>query len=297
MIQALIKKITNKFADAVKQKQDPIQYTDPVQEKILTQLYRTKAETGAHLPDLKEVGWKHYSQTDEDGILHYLFSVLGTTNKKSVEICAGNAKECNTINLIANHFWNGLLIDGNPNNVKEGKNWLDIYPKTYVYPPEYICKWITRDNINQLIEEKGFNGEVDLLSIDVDGVDYWLWEAIDCISPRVVVAEYQQHLGPDRSWTVPYKEDFSAWDHPTEGWLPNYAGASLAALTKLANKKGYKLVGCNSLCFNAFFVRRDVEKSELLKEVEVKDCFFHERAKWSMQKRFASISKMEWVEI
>ncbi len=82
MIQALIKKITNKFTDAVKQTQDPIQYTDPVQEKILTQLYRTKIETGAPLPDLKEVGWKHYSQTDEDGILHYLFSVLGTTNKK-----------------------------------------------------------------------------------------------------------------------------------------------------------------------------------------------------------------------
>jgi hypothetical protein len=297
MYNKFITKLKRIFKSTQQSCYSQINYTDPVQEKILTEIYHSRILSNLPLPSLREVGWKHYSQTDEDGILHYLFSIIGTFNKQSVEICAGNAKECNTINLILNHFWTGLLIDGNSNLVKEGKGWLDIYPKTYVYPPAYVCEWITRDNINQLIEAKGFKGEIDLLSIDIDGVDYWLWEAIDCISPRVVVAEYQQHLGPDRSWTVPYKEDFSAWDHPTEGWLPNYAGASLAALTKLANKKGYKLVGCNSLCFNAFFVRRDVEKSELLKEVEVKDCFYHERAKWSMQKRFASISQMEWVEI
>lgn len=296
-MKKLLNKIVEKIANAVQAKSDPVVYTDPVQEKNLSYHYQYLVKNNLSLPRLNEVGWKHYSQTDEDGILHFIFSIIGVTNKKCVEICASNAQECNTINLILNHYWTGLLFDGNKTNVDRGKAWLSTHRKSYVNIPKFLCEWITTSNINNLLVDNGFGGEIDLLSLDVDGVDYWLLEAIKEVSPRVIVLEYQQHLGPERSCTVPYQESFSAWDYPTTGWLPNYAGASLMAFKKLCDKKGYKLVGCNALCFNAFFIRRDADPLNLIPEVTVESCFHHPRVQWSIENRFPSVKDLPWVNI
>ena len=156
-------------------------------------------ESGSDLPDLRQLGFKVFSQTDEDGILLYIFSIIGTATKKSVEICAGDGIECNTANLIINHGWHGLLVDGNSALVKKGIAFYRNHPQTIVYPPTFVHSWITRDNINDILNKNGFKGEIDLLSLDMDGVDFWIWQAINIIEPRVVVVEYQDIIRPRES--------------------------------------------------------------------------------------------------
>jgi len=252
--------------------------------------------SGRSLPPLHEVGFKAFSQTDEDGILLYIFSIIGTLNKSSVEICAGNGIECNTANLIINHGWNGLLIDGNRTLVRQGQRFYRQHPNTHIYPPTFIHSWITRDNVNSVIKTHGFDGDIDLLSIDMDGVDYWIWDAIQVVSPRVVVVEYQDIIGPDRSLTIPYEEHFNAKKYPTTRGMPNFCGASLPAFVKLAKTKGYRLVGCNHYGFNAFFVKNPLGEHQIPR-VEVHECFKHPKVLWGMQKRFPSVRDFPWVEV
>lgn len=118
---------------------------------------------------------------------------------------------------------------------------------------------------------KGFLGSIDLLSIDIDGMDYWIWEAIRVISPRVVVVEYQTSWHSEESVTVPYNEGFRADGDYT------YAGASLLAFVRLGKKRGYRLVGCERYCFNAFFLRNGVGE-EIFPEVTVAECLRHPKA-------------------
>lgn len=123
-----------------------------------------------------------------------------------------------------------------------------------------LCAFLTVENLADTITGAGVPAGLDLLSIDVDGVDYWLWESLTCVSPRVVVIEYNASFGPHRSITVPYESGFDRVEkHPSTF----YHGASLSALAKLGAKKGYSLVGCDSNGVNAFFVRNDLIKSPL----------------------------------
>jgi hypothetical protein len=258
--------------------------------------YQQLVAAGHPLPRLGDVGFQCFSQTDEDGILLFLFAVLGTTNKLCAEICAGNGIECNTANLILNHGWHGLLVDGNQRKVERGKRFYAKSPHTYVYPPQFIHSWVTRDNVNALFRENGLEGEIDLLSLDLDGIDYWAWDAIEAVQPRVVVVEYQDCLGPDRAWTVPYADDFSASAYPTTNSLPNFCGASLPAFVKLGRRKGYRLVGVNRLGFNAFFVKSG-EGDALLPEIDARECFGHPKVVWGMRERFPTVKDLPWVEV
>lgn len=259
-------------------------------------MYRSLVASGVRLPHLSEVGFQAYSQTDEDGILLFIFSLIGATNKKCVEICAGNGIECNTANLIINHGWTGLLVDGDSSLVRQGQEFYRRHKATCVYPPIFVCSWITRDNVNEVLKKNGCEGEIDLLSIDVDGVDYWLWDAIDVIDPHVVVVEYQDIIGPEKALTVPYKDDFNAYEYPTTRGWPNFCGASLPAFVKLAKKKGYRLVGCSRYEVNAFFIRMGLGEKEL-PEISISDCFKHPKAIWGMKERFPTVKDFPWVEV
>lgn len=273
-----------------------LQYPDAATQLQLKLFYRNFAESGNALPGLSEVGFKAFSQTDEDGILLYIFSIIGTVNRKSVEVCAGNGIECNTANLIINHGWHGLLVDGNELLVKQGQDFYRKNPHTYVFPPKFVHAWITRDNINRVIRDNGFEGEIDLLSVDMDGVDYWIWEAIEAIEPRVVVVEYQDIIGPDKALTVPYSENFNAYEHPTTLGIPNFCGASLPAFTKLAKTKGYRLVGSNRYGYNAFFIKNPFGESKI-PEIPIKDCFKHPKVIWGIKERFPTVEDFPWVEV
>jgi hypothetical protein len=278
------------------QRSASIQYPDAASQLQLQLTYRALKESGSALPDLSQVGFKAFSQTDEDGILLYIFSIIGCATKKSVEICAGNGIECNTANLIINHGWHGLLVDGNEALVKEGLEFYKRNPHTYVYPPTFVHSWITRDNVNKVINKNEFEGEIDLLSLDLDGVDYWIWSAINSIEPRVAVVEYQDIIGPDKALTVPYNDSFNAYEYPTSLGMPNFCGASLPAFVKLAETKGYRLAGCNRYGYNAFFIKNPLGEKEI-PGINIRDCFKHPKVLWGMKERFPTVKDFPWVEV
>lgn len=198
-----------------------------------------------------------------------IFSLLGTTNRKVLEICAGDGTECNAANLIVNHGWDGLLFDGDAQNIAHGRAFYATCRSTCVAPPKLVDAWISAENINDLVIS--FSGPIDLLSLDLDGNDYWIWKALNCVQPRVVVVEFNTSCGPEKSISMSYK--VTRFDYRLDLSVQPYrCGASLAAFAKLARAKGYRLVGVQSLGFNAFFVR-DGLGEELLPERSALDCF------------------------
>jgi hypothetical protein len=264
---------------------------DQVTQRSLYMQYRQLATDSPDiLPDLRDTYFRAYSQNGEDGILLFLFAVLGATTRISVEICAADGIQCNSANLIINHGWDGLLVDGNERLVERGRKFYASCPDTLICPPIFRHAWVTAENVNELVASAGFGSEVDLLSLDLDGVDYWIWKALDAISPRVVVVEYQDIWGPTESKTVPYRPDFSG----DAGF--NYQGASLLAFVKLAREKGYRLVGTERLGFNAFFVREDVG-AHILPAVDHNDSFAHRKVREGMKNRLWQVNQLEWVDV
>jgi len=245
------------------------------------------------LPGFGDIEFRNYSQNGEDGILWYIFSLVGTRNKECVEICAGSGQQCNCANLIIDHGWTGLLFDGNEELIRLGNEFYKAGPDTFVYPPRLVHAWVTAENVNTLIASNGIQGEIDLLSLDIDGVDYWLWDAIDVISPRVVVAEIQAIWGCDKSVTVPYSPDFKAEFCNGFGI---YSGASLPAFVKLGKKKGYRLIGCQRYGFNAFFLREDVGR-DVFPEIDPEQCFYHPFTRWAYDELRPMVLERPWQEV
>ncbi|MCG9891872.1 MAG: hypothetical protein MH252_12435 [Thermosynechococcaceae cyanobacterium MS004] len=200
-----------------------------------------------------------FSQWGEDGILQYLLRNIMISHKIFVEFGVENYTESNTRFLLINNNWSGLVIDGNLENIAYIKH----DPIYWQYNLKAVNSFITKDNINQLFLDNGIHGEIGLLSVDIDGNDYWVWQAINSINPVIVVSEYNFRFGATRAVTIPYEAAFVR----TQAHHSNiYYGASLKALCLLANKKGYSFVGCNSAGNNAFFVRNDL-KPDSLKEL------------------------------
>ena len=206
--------------------------------------------------DIDDAEFKVFSQWGEDGILQHLLHHVDISRNIFVEFGVENYTESNTRFLLMNNNWAGLVIDGNPNNIDFIKN-DDIY---WRHNLKAEAAFITKDNINDLIRRNGISGEIGLLSIDIDGNDYWVWEAIDIVLPSVVVIEYNSRFGPERAVTIPYDAGFVQL---AEHYSGLYFGASLAALCLLGKRKGYSFVGCNTAGNNAFFVRTESKPSGL----------------------------------
>lgn len=260
---------------------------------ILRNQYRQLAAQKLPLPRLDEVGFRVFSESDEDGILHYIFALAGTTNKRLVDIGAAALGGSNSANLIIHDGWTGLLVEGDAARVEEMARRYAECPDTSNYPPRCVSAWVTAENINGVIRDGGVTGEIDLLCIDIDGIDYWLWKAIDVVSPRVVVVEYQCIWGPERSVTVPYDPHFKPG---FEGRYGIYNSASLAAFVKLGRQKGYRLVGSHRYGYNAFFVRDDLDRA-LLPEVQARACFTHPFTRWAAETFLQKIEQLPWVEV
>ena len=200
-----------------------------------------------------------FSQWGEDGIIQHLLRNIEVSRKIFVEFGVQNYTESNTRFLLINNNWSGLVIDGGSEEVAYIKN----DPIYWQYNLKAVNTFITKDNINQIFAENGIQGEIGLLSVDIDGNDYWVWQAIDSVNPAIVVSEYNFRFGAIKAVTVPYDAGFVR----TKAHYSNiYYGASLKALCLLANRKGYTFVGCNSAGNNAFFVRNDL-KPDSLKEL------------------------------
>ncbi|HEX2140207.1 MAG TPA: hypothetical protein VHG33_10890 [Woeseiaceae bacterium] len=201
---------------------------------------------------LQQYEYSLLSQNGEDGILRFLFSEIGFDSRHFVEFGFG-AHQCNSLRLILHENFKGLLMDGSSENCEFFRIAAEQRGVTGV---KAACTFLTRENLEQTIGEHGVPREVDLLSLDVDGNDYWFWEALERLSPRVVCIEYNAGIGPDLSWTVPYDPEFERFAKHPSGF---FHGASLKALEKLGQRKGYRLIGCDSTGTNAFFLRDDVQ--------------------------------------
>lgn len=191
-----------------------------------------------------------FSQNGEDGIIQYILNSLSIYEEQFVEFGVHDYLESNTRFLLKNNNWRGLVFDGSRKNVEAIRS----DPIYWRHRLTAIAAFITRENINDLIIENGVSGDIGLLSIDIDGNDYWVWEAIECVKPQIVICEYNGLFGATNTVSTPYDPSF---DFRKAHYSTLYGGASIAALSHLATIKGYSLIGSNSVGNNVFFVRND----------------------------------------
>lgn len=200
--------------------------------------------------DFRKVGFKVFSQWDEDGIIQYLISKIDIPSKTFIEFGVENYEESNTRFLLQNNHWQGMVLDASEADIR----YIQTDRIYWEFDLQAQHAWITRENIDSLLKQSGFSEDIGLLSIDINGNEYWIWEAIQSVRPRIVIAEYNSLFGLPPI-AVPYKEDF---DRTAAHHSNLYYGCSLGALEYLASRKGYKLLGSNVWGHNAFFVRADV---------------------------------------
>ena len=197
-----------------------------------------------------------FSQNGEDGIIRYIFSQIGFESRYFVEFGFG-AHQCNSLRLILHENFKGLMMDGSEEQCRifnltcKAKGISDVHA---------VNAFIDRDNLEHLIRSNNIPAEIDFLSIDVDGNDYWFWRCLQCINPRVICIEYNSGIGSKYSWTIPYNKEFERFSAHPSGF---FAGASIKALESLGEKKGYRLVGCDTTGTNAFFLRNDLGNNQI----------------------------------
>jgi len=200
---------------------------------------------------LEDTEFKVFSQWGEDGIIQFLTRFVPIKNKTFVEFGVEDFAESNCRFLLVKDDWRGFVLDGSEAHIRR----LRQTPHYARHQLDAITAFVTRENINDLLRKSGFEEELGILSIDIDGNDYHVLQAIDSFKASILICEYNAVFGGDRAITVPYDPAFQR----TRKHHSNlYFGASLAAITHLAAEKGYTLVGTNSNRVNAFFVRNDL---------------------------------------
>jgi hypothetical protein len=220
---------------------------------------------------------------------------VGVTGRRFVEFGVGDGSECNTANLSINFGWRGLLMDRDEECIERARRFYDKAVETGEEDLRIVACTVTAENIDEVLVANGVRGEIDLLSIDIDGNDYWVWKAIGAVDPRVVVIEYNASFGPDRSITVPYDPRFDRHAKHPSGY---YHGASLAALAKLGAEKDYVLFGCDSSGVNAFFVRGSVAEGKV-PALTVHDAYVpdYRRSHRSTDDQFALVADLPFEEV
>jgi hypothetical protein len=218
--------------------------------------------------DLVARRFRLFSQNEEDGIILALFEHAGITDRRFVEIGSGSSGG-NSALLAYECGWSGLMID-----IESRK--IESLCKSFRHNPGVVgvAADVSPANINDILSEHGFTGEIDLVSIDIDSYDYWVLESLTVVSPRVLIVEYNARLGPDLAVTIP--NDRALDDVPKR-----LRGASLAAIEKLARRKGYRLVVCDPTGTNAFFLRDDVAPD--LAAVTVADAYRPAIDRWNLE--------------
>lgn len=287
-MKSILKIISNRLLDAIARTLNNTaiidRRTSPATKLAILLLHdqwRTRAKTGQTLPDRLGGGARIFSQFEEDGLLIYLDAVLELENKIFVDVGSANGINSNCANLALNMGWHGLFIDGNSISIAQGRKYYESHPDTMLFPPVFVEAFITRENINDLISNAGFSGPIGIMSIDIDGNDYWVWEALNIVDPAVVVIETNILFGM-RNIVVPYDPK-----HIYPGKHPDYFSASPFAMVKLAHRKGYRLVGANRYGFNLIFVKRGLHE-ERVPEVTL-DFILHNPRYFSQLTRFEAI--------
>lgn len=228
---------------------------------LLAKMLIRQLVQGAEPTDLSECEFRVFSQFGDDGIIQYLIRRVPIANRFFVEFGVEDYSESNTRFLLTNDNWSGLVMDGSDRNMRR----LRHAPYFWRHDLQAVATFVTAENINGLLSS--CPSDIGLLHIDIDGMDYWVWKALDVsrLRPAIVILEYNSVFGPERAITVPYSASF---DRTTAHHSNLYEGASLRALDLLSQEKGYVLVGSNSAGNNAYFVRRELATSVRSRSVE-----------------------------
>lgn len=201
--------------------------------------------------DWKDIEFSAFSQWGDDGIIQYLIHKIPGLKKRFIEFGVANYTESNTRFLLMNSNWSGLIFDGSEANIQFIKN--DTISWKYDLIAEHL--FVTKGNINEAIAKHGFDEEIGILHIDIDGNDYWIWECLKVVNPQMVIMEYNSVFGNKAAISVPYKDDFYVSD---AHYSNIFFGASLKAMDHLAQQKGYSFIGSNTAGNNAYFLRNDL---------------------------------------
>lgn len=195
--------------------------------------------------DLTASEFRVFSQNGEDGVIVEIFNRIGVTNRYFVEFGIQDGSEGNAV-LLADVFgWSGLFIEGD-------RELCERVRRKYSHGPvDVLGAVVTAENINELFSASGVPAEPDLLSIDIDGNDLYVWRALECSRPRVVIIEYNSGILAEGPVVQPYTPD-KAWDGS------GAFGSTLAALDVVASEKGYRLAHSDLSGVNAFYVRDDL---------------------------------------
>ncbi len=210
-----------------------------------------------NIKNINDLDYKIYSQFGEDGIIDYLVKSLEITSLKFVEIGVGDYSECNTRFLYETVQPKGLIVDCIDDFKKKVSKNISLWKGDL----KILKKKINSENINQILNKEGFSSEVDIFSLDIDGVDYWILEKLPQNFSKIVIVEYNSVFGPDLEVTVPNINDFdrSSYHHSNLCF-----GASLKAMISLLEKKGFIFLGSTRSKVNAFFIlKSEINKINL----------------------------------
>tara|TARA_B100001175_G_C19502026_1_gene638659 strand:+ start:960 stop:1832 length:873 start_codon:yes stop_codon:yes gene_type:complete len=236
---------------------------------------------------IEDIEFKIFSQFGDDGIIQYLVYKLNIEYEyhNFIEFGVEDYTEANTKFLLLNNNWSGLILDSSKNNIEKIKKRNFFWR----FELEAIECFITKDNINSIISQSKFNKKkIGILSIDVDGNDYWIWREMDIIDPLIVIIEFNSTFGFKNKISIPYNSEFerSKAHHSNLYW-----GASLEAFKFLAKQKGYKFFTTNSAGNNAYFVKDNIfDKLQVNLKKNTFQSKFRESRDYSGKKTFANFN-------
>jgi hypothetical protein len=266
--------------------------SDRLQQIIITNQWREDFVRTKQPLNFHEVSFKIFSGNGQDGILLYLLTILGIKHHRIIDIGCGDGVSGNSANVIINHGFQGLLIDGDQPSLERGSIFYSKLGLTYNNPPHFINAILTKENVNAIISNSFSEDGIDILSIDIDSIDLYILDSISCVQPRIIVLEFNNAWGPTDAKSVPYQDGFAReW---VDGLL--YGSASLAAFNKVLKAKGYWLVGCDPSGFDAYFIR---EGKDIFPEVSVQICYDQSKVWQTTHAKLpqSKLNQKSWVEI
>jgi hypothetical protein len=287
-----LRSLKRRLVEFARGPEDIIYRQSEVAQKSLVASWKQLRSAGVILP-LDQVGFSRFSEFEEDGHLLYLLTLAGSQSRTVVEISSQDGRVCMATNLLVHHRWRGFLFDGDPVFVREGQRFFAGHPATRSAPPVMKAEWFTRENVNQVLASAGVPDEVDVLSLDIDGNDLYLWSAMK-IRPRILICEFNNAVPSDLALTIPYKSDFSFTSLPAEQAM--FRSASLAAYIAVGRRKGYRLVGMNALGFNAIFLRDDVLETEM-PEIPASTLYAIPAVEEVRRQWWPRLSQLPWTEM
>jgi hypothetical protein len=289
---SLLRSIKRRLVEFARGPEDIIYRQSEVAQKNLIATWKQLQASGVILP-LDQVGFSRFSEFEEDGQLLYLLTLAGSKSRAVVEISSQDGRVCMATNLLVHHRWRGFLFDGDPVFVREGRRFFASHPATRSAPPVMRAEWFTRDNVNHVLAAAGVPDEIDVLSLDIDGNDLYLWSEMK-VRPRILICEFNNAVPSDLALTIPYRPGFSFTALPAEQAM--FRSASLAAYIAVSRRKGYRLVGMNALGFNAIFLRDDVLAAEM-PEISASVLDDVPAAEEMRRRWWPRLSQLPWIEV